>query len=195
MRPSTDRWTTPPADVARAVRRMGTPTPLSAAGARQPERERGTASGQARCPADRRESEAAGLRAERAHAGNECRGASGVVVDRPQPVKTESRPMRRRATRAEVNRRVGDEAGHQTHSHARHCTPAPCRRKAHYEFVSRGRTDTAPRPRRSSAAGRTAPHLRVPVAPSNAAALHRARERGALRPGAPGRSMPDRLRR
>ena len=136
-RPSTIRWTTPPADVARAVRRIGTAAPLGAAGARQPERERGSTGGQAGGAADRREPEAARLRAQRAD-GRDRRGGRGAAGGRPCAAG------RARGARDAPDRRPAPKSieGWETKRAtrltrmARHCTPARWPRKQKRERIS-----------------------------------------------------------
>ena len=78
---------------------------------------------------DGREAESAGLRAECADGGARGDGALRPVIHGPHALQSEARSVRRAAADAEVDRRMGDEAGHQTHSHARHCTPLRWQRK------------------------------------------------------------------
>src|SRR5687768_15654256 len=112
---------------------MATPEPLAAAGARQPEGERGKAGGQTCGAPDRGEAEAARLRAERAYGGDRHARSAGAVVDRAQPIQAEARAVRGTAPGTEVDHRMGDVAGHQTHTHGRHCTPARWRCKPNSE--------------------------------------------------------------
>jgi hypothetical protein len=110
-------------------------TPLRAAGARQPERERWPTGREASGAADRWEAEAARL------------GAQGIDARqrRPRPARAVIRRARSphakswqacRTMHAEVERGVGDETGQQTHSHARHCTPDVRARKANAQRTS-----------------------------------------------------------
>src|SRR5918992_6170807 len=106
------------------------PRRLAAANARKPEGRDCATRRQAREAPDGLETEAARLRAEHANGGQPCRPVARAVVDRTVALQAEVRPAGRAATRAEVDGWVGDEAGHQTHSHARHCTPGHRPRKA-----------------------------------------------------------------
>ena len=105
------------------------PPRLGSTGARHSEGERGSARGEARRVSDGRESESAGLRAERADGGARGDGALRPVIHGPHALESEARSVRGAAPGAEVDRRMGDEAGHQTHSHSRHCTPLRLQRK------------------------------------------------------------------
>ncbi len=139
------------------------PRPLAAAGARQPEGKRRTACGQTCGATDRREAESARLGAQRGHGRRHEHGAARPVVHRPATIEAEARPVRTTTAGAEVDGRMGDEAGHHTHSHARHCTPHRWPRKQ-FTTPSDGRgTDTAPPSPRPVVRPRNGPHRPSPV--------------------------------
>ncbi len=118
------------------------PGRLGASGARDPVRERGTACRQPRGVPDGREPESARLRSQRADARRRDQGAARAMVDGRRRGQSEPGPVRAATPDAEIDGWVGDEAGHQTHAHARHCTPPPWWRKG-----SGRRQPTIERPR------------------------------------------------
>ena len=128
VRPSFDRWTTPPADVARAFRRAATAR-LCAASALEPERQSGAAVPDATGGTDAGEDEATGRGPQRGHARRRQPRDTGPVIDRRRAIQPEPPAARARTAGAEVDGRVRDVAGRETHSHGRHCTPRPWRRK------------------------------------------------------------------
>lgn len=128
--PSTGRTTTPPAEVARAVRWTGKVAPLRAAAARNPEGKGGAPCRQTPRAPDRRKPETARLGAQRPDGGR-CRAAPWPVIDRGDGPQAQPRAVSRASGRAEMDGRMSDETGHETHAHGPHCTPVRGRRKPH----------------------------------------------------------------
>ena len=142
-----DRWTTPPADVARALRRAATAR-LRAASALEPERQSGASGLDPTGGADRGEAEATGRDRSGGHVGAARRATTGPVIDRWRARPTRGCRRRERARpRAEVDRGVGDEAGRETHSHGWHCTP---RRRPAQAFAARPWCSLSRRPSSSA---------------------------------------------